>query len=199
MNHARFFASPDELRAWLAEHHETEGELLVGLDRKGAAEPRITWPQLVDELLCVGWIDGVRRGIDERSYSIRITPRKVKSTWSAVNVRRYRELEAAGRVLPAGRAAWERRDDARTAIYAYERAHAAFDAEQEARFRAEPGAWAFFSALAPSYRRVAVHWVTSAKKPETRERRLARLIEDSAAGRRLRHLTRPADRPKETT
>jgi uncharacterized protein YdeI (YjbR/CyaY-like superfamily) len=133
----------------------------------------------------------VRRGIDDRSYSIRITPRKAKSTWSAVNVRRYGELDSEGRVLPAGRAAWERRDDARTAIYAYEREHAAFDAEQEARFRAVPEAWAYFGAVAPSYRRSAMHWVTSAKRPETRDRRLAQLIADCAAGRRLKHLTPP--------
>ncbi len=186
-----FFASPEELRAWLAEHHERETELLVGLYRKGTGEPTSTWPQLVDAVLCVGWIDGVRRGIDERSYSIRITPRKARSNWSAVNVRRYAELDAEGRVLPAGRAAWERRDDARTGIYSYEREHAAFDAEQEARLRAEPAAWAFFSEVAPSYRRVAMHWVTSAKRPETRERRLSQLIDDSAAGRRLAHLTSP--------
>ena len=190
MSDARFFASPEELRAWLEAHHETETELLVGLYKKGAGEPTISWPQLVDEVLCVGWIDGVRRGIDERTWSIRITPRKAKSTWSAINVKRYGELEAEGRVLPAGRAAWERRDDARTGIYSYEREQAAaFDAEQEARFRADPDAWAFFSEVAPSYRRVATHWVVSAKKPETRERRLEQLIADSAAGRRLRHLT----------
>lgn len=184
-----FFASPEELRGWLAAHHETDSELLVGLYKKGAGEPTITWPQLVDEVLCVGWIDGVRRGIDERSYSVRITLRKAKSTWSAVNVKRYGELESEGRVLPAGRAAWERRDAAKTAVYAYEREHAAFDVEQEARFRAVPEAWAFFSEVAPSYRRVAMHWVVSAKKPETRERRLTQLIDDSAAGRRLNHLT----------
>ena len=186
---ARFFASPEELRAWLAAHHETESELLVGLYKKGAGEPTMTWPQLVDEVLCVGWIDGVRRGIDERSYSIRITPRKARSTWSAVNVKRYGELDAEGRVLPAGRAAWERREEKRTAIYAYEKEEAVLDAEQEARVRAMPGAWEFLSTVAPSYRRSAVHWVVSAKRPETRERRLAQLIEDSAAGRRLKHLT----------
>ena len=155
-----FFASPEELRSWLAEHHERERELLVGLYRKGAGEPTITWPQLVDELLCVGWIDGVRRGIDERAYSIRITPRKARSNWSAVNVRRYGELEAEGRVLPAGRAAWERREDARTAIYSYEREHAAFDADQETRFRAEPAAWAFFTdggAVLPARRHALGH------------------------------------------
>jgi len=118
----------------------------------------------------------VRRGIDERSYSIRITPRKARSNWSAVNVRRYAELDAEGRVLPAGRAAWERRDDARTAIYSYERERAVLDAEQEARFRAVPEAWAFFSEVAPSYRRTATHWVVSAKKPETRARRLEQFI-----------------------
>lgn len=182
---ARFFSSPEELRAWLAAHHEIEAELLVGLYKKGAGEPTITWPELVDEVLCVGWIDGVRRGIDERSYSIRITPRKAKSTWSAINVKRYGELEAEGRVLPAGRAAWERREDGRTAIYSYERAPEVFDAEQEARFRADAAAWAYFEACPPGYRRQMTARVVSAKKPETRARRLDVLIEASAQGRRL--------------
>lgn len=186
---AHFFATPAELRAWLAEHHETESELLVGLYRKGTGEPSITWPELVDELLCAGWIDGVRRGIDERAYSIRITPRKARSNWSAVNVRRYLALEAEGRVLPAGRAAWERREEARTAIYSYEKAEARLEAEEEARLRANPAAWEYLQTVAPSYRRPAIHWVVSAKRAETRERRLAQLIEDSAAGRRLRHLS----------
>ncbi|MGZ4267817.1 MAG: YdeI/OmpD-associated family protein [Solirubrobacteraceae bacterium] len=191
-----FFATPAQLRAWLAARHETEQELLVRLYKKGVGEPSVTWPELVDELLCVGWIDGVRRGIDDRSYSIRITPRKARSTWSAVNVRRFAELEAEGRVLPAGRAAFARRDEARTAIYAYEREEATFDEDHETRFRAHAEAWAFFSAVAPSYRRVATHWVVSAKRPETRERRLVQLIADSAAGRRLRHLTPRGERDR---
>jgi uncharacterized protein YdeI (YjbR/CyaY-like superfamily) len=185
-----FFASPEGLRAWLAEHHTTESELLVGLHKKGTGEPSITWPELVDEVLCVGWIDGVRRTIDERSYSVRITPRKARSTWSTVNVRRYGALDAAGRVLPAGRAAWKRRAEDNTSIYAYEKAPAVLDAGQEARVRAVPGAWEFLEAVAPSYRRSAVNWVVSAKRPETRERRLVQLIEDCAAGRRLAHLSR---------
>jgi uncharacterized protein YdeI (YjbR/CyaY-like superfamily) len=186
---AVFFATPAALRAWLAEHHETEAKLLVGLHKKGTGEPSVTWPELVDELLCVGWIDGVRRGIDAGSYSIRITPRKARSTWSAANVRRFAELEAEGRVLPAGHAAWERREEGRTAIYSYEKAPAVLDPGHEARVRAVPAAWEFLSTVAPSYRRTAVHWVVSAKRPETRERRLEQLIEDSAAGRRLKHLT----------
>jgi uncharacterized protein YdeI (YjbR/CyaY-like superfamily) len=188
-----FFATPDEFRAWLTEHHETETELLVGFHKKGSGRPSITWPESVDQALCFGWIDGVRRRIDDASYSIRFTPRKARSTWSAINVKRVAELTEQGLMRPAGVAAFERRSDDRTAIYSHERREAAaFDSEQERAFKADEGAWAWFQDQPPSYRRVATHWVVSAKKPETRERRLRRLIEDSAAGRTVPPLTRPS-------
>jgi uncharacterized protein YdeI (YjbR/CyaY-like superfamily) len=185
-----FFATPDEFRAWLQEHHAAESELLVGFHKKGSGRPSITWPQSVDQALCFGWIDGVRRSIDDASYSIRFTPRKPRSTWSAVNVRRVGDLTAQGLMHPAGVAAFERRSDDRTATYAYEQRQAAtLDPEQERRFRADERAWAWFQAQAPSYRRTATYWVISAKRGETRQRRLEQLISDSAAARPIPSLT----------
>jgi uncharacterized protein YdeI (YjbR/CyaY-like superfamily) len=190
-----FFATPDELRAWLAEHHEARDELWVGFHKKATGRPSVTWPQAVDQALCFGWIDGVRKSLGDESYKIRFTPRKSRSTWSAINVRRYGELLAEGLVAPAGVAAFERRAEDRTAIYSYEnRDKAVFEDEQEARFRADAAAWEWFQAQPPSYRRTATYWVVSAKRPETRERRLTRLIEDSAAGRTIPPLTRPGSR-----
>jgi uncharacterized protein YdeI (YjbR/CyaY-like superfamily) len=188
-----FFATPDDFRAWLAEHHEAESELLVGFHKKGSGRPSITWPESVDQALCFGWIDGVRRRIDDHSYSIRFTPRKQRSTWSAFNVKRVGELAELGLMGPAGVAAFERRSEDRTGIYSHERHQAAaFEPAQERRFRADTQAWRWFQDQTPSYRRTATHWVISAKKPETRERRLQKLIEDSAAGRTVPPLTRPS-------
>jgi uncharacterized protein YdeI (YjbR/CyaY-like superfamily) len=178
-----FFATPADFRAWLERHHERDSELIVGFHKRGSGRPSITWPEAVDQALCFGWIDGVRRRIDDTSYSIRFTPRKARSTWSAVNIKRMKELVEGGLVAPAGLAAFERRADDRSAIYSYEQRKAAdLEADQERRLRADERAWAFFEAQPPSYRRAAIHWVTSAKKPETRDRRLAQLIECSAAG-----------------
>jgi uncharacterized protein YdeI (YjbR/CyaY-like superfamily) len=178
-----FFATPADFRAWLERHHESHSELIVGFHKRGSGRPSITWPEAVDQALCFGWIDGVRRRIDDASYSIRFTPRKARSTWSAVNIKRMKELVDEGLVAPAGMAAFERRADDRSAIYSYEQRKAAkLEPDQERRLRADERAWAFFDAQPPSYRRAAIHWVTSAKKPETRDRRLAQLIECSAAG-----------------
>ena len=186
-----FFARPAELRAWLERHHADRRELLVGFYKKGSGRPSITWPQSVDEALCFGWIDGVRRSLGEEAYTIRFTPRQARSTWSLVNVNRAGELIAEGRMTPAGLAAFEARSADRTAIYSHERRRAAvLEPEQEARFRAAAEAWEWFQARPPSYRRAAIHWVTSAKRAETRERRLRALIEDSAAGRTIGPLTR---------
>ena len=182
----RFFASPDEFRAWLEANHAGERELLVGFYKKGSGIPSITWPESVDEALCFGWIDGVRRTIDAERYTIRFTPRKPTSIWSNVNIAKVAMLLKAGRMKPAGLAAWERRDPEKSGIYSFERQHPAeFDADAERRFRRERAAWRFFQAQPPGYRRLATHYVTSAKRPETRERRLALLIEHSARGERL--------------
>ena len=190
-----YFATPEDFRAWLEAHHDTEGELLVGFHKKGSGRPSITWPESVDQALCFGWIDGVRRRIDDHSYSIRFTPRKQRSNWSAINVRRVGELIELGHMRPAGLAAFERRSDDRTAIYSYEqRKGAKLDAAQERRFKANPSAWMWFQAQPAGYRRTASYWVISAKRPQTRERRLEQLIQDSAAGRTIRSLTRPSER-----
>jgi uncharacterized protein YdeI (YjbR/CyaY-like superfamily) len=186
-----FFATGADFRAWLERHHDSVSELLVGFHRKGSGRPSITWPEAVDQALCFGWIDGVRRRIDDASYSIRFTPRQPRSTWSAVNVKRMKELVEEGLVAPAGLAAFDRRADDRTAIYSYEqRRNAKFEPDQERRLHADERAFGFFEAQPPSYRRAAIHWVTSAKRPETRERRLTQLIECSAAGRPVPPLAR---------
>jgi uncharacterized protein YdeI (YjbR/CyaY-like superfamily) len=188
----RFFATPAELRAWLQAHHADEPELLIGFYKKGSGRPSITWPESVDEALCFGWIDGIRRRIDDESYSIRFTPRRPRSIWSAVNIKRAQELIAEGRMTPAGLAAFEARDEQRSAVYSYEqRQRVALEPEQEQRLRANAAAWEWFQSRPPSWRQAAVYWVTSAKRPETRERRLATLIEDAAAGRMPKALTPP--------
>lgn len=191
MSEPLFFATPEELRAWFAEHHETETEASIGFHKKGSGLASVTWSEAVDEALCVGWIDGVIRRIDDKSYSHRFTPRKPTSTWSAVNIAKAEKLTAEGRMLPAGLAAFERRTAENSKIYAHENLEAAvLTAEHEARFHADEAAWAFFSEQPESYRRTAIHLVNSAKRPETRERRLRALIEDSAAGRRIKQLRR---------
>jgi len=187
-----FFATPQDLRAWLEAHHETETELWVGYHRRATGRPSITWPESVDQALCFGWIDGVRKRVDDERYMIRFTPRKPTSTWSAVNVRRFGELQEAGLVHPAGLAAFERRREDRTAIYSYEQTgEPALPEAYEERLRAEPAASEYFAAQPRWYRRAAVHWVMQAKREETRLRRLEQLIQDSAAGRTVGPLTRP--------
>lgn len=186
-----FFATPDEFRAWFAANAGTKTELLVGFYKKGSGLPSITWPEAVDEALCVGWIDGVRKSRDERSYTIRFTPRTPRSIWSAVNIARVAALTTEGRMRPAGLAAFEARTAERSAIYAHEQPEdPTLTPEEEAAFRATPGAWDFFNVQRPSYRRPALWWIVSAKRPETRARRLATLIADSAAGRTLAQLSR---------
>jgi uncharacterized protein YdeI (YjbR/CyaY-like superfamily) len=188
-----FFATPADFRAWLEANHESSAELLVGYYKKGSGKPSITWPESVDQALCFGWIDGVRRSLGDDAYTIRFTPRRPRSVWSAVNVKRAAELIELGQMTPAGMAAFEARTERRSGIYSYEQARdaAALDAGQEREFRANPAAWEWFQAQAPSYRRGAIWWVVSAKREETRRRRLAALIEDSAAGRTIGPLTRP--------
>lgn len=185
-----FLDSPAAFRAWLAEHHATAAELLVGfLKVRRGVEPPLRTAEAVEQALCFGWIDGQLHPIDDERYAVRFSPRQARSAWSRVNVRRFEALLAAGLVEPAGLAAWDRRDDARTGIYSFEQAEpATLTAAQEARFRANEAAWAFFQSQPPGYRRTALHVVTSAKREETRERRLDRLIADSAAGRRLAQL-----------
>ena len=186
-----FFARPAEFQKWLARNHEKAQEVWVGFYKKESGRPSITWPESVDEALCVGWIDGIRKRIDDESYMIRFTPRKAQSTWSAVNIGRVAELAREGRMRPAGLTAFGRRSEEKSAIYAYEQRQAAsLDEAAERQFRANAKAWEFFQAQPPWYRKTATYRVTSAKKEQTRQKRLAALIEDSAAGRRIRELTR---------
>lgn len=180
-----YFATPAAFRKWLEKNHDKATELLVGFYKRDSGKPSITWPESVDQALCFGWIDGVRRRIDDVSYSIRFTPRKQISNWSAINIARVAELTKLDQMQPAGLRAFAQRRDDKSAIYAYENAVRTLDPADEKKFRANRKAWQFFNAQAPSYRRVCIYWVTSAKKEETRARRLALLIDDSANGRRV--------------
>ncbi len=180
-----FFASPAEFRKWLAKNHEKETELLVGFHKRATGKPSMTWPESVDQALAFGWIDGVRRRIDDERYSIRFTPRKKGSNWSAINIRRVAELTKLGLMEPAGLRAFEQRREDRSAVYEYENAPRQLPPEYEAKLRKNKKAWEYYQSEAPWYRRITAYWVVSAKKEETRLRRLEKLIEDSAAGRRI--------------
>jgi len=188
----RFFPTAKQFRSWLEKHHADTPELWVGFHKKETGRPSITWPESVDEALCVGWIDGLRKSIDEHSYKIRFTPRKTGSIWSAVNTRRAKELIGAGRIRPAGLRAFEGRDPKKTNLYSFEQRKAAvLTPAFEKRFKADRKAWTFFQSQPEGYRHIAVFWVTSAKQEDTRARRLETLIRDSAAGLRIGPLRRP--------
>jgi uncharacterized protein YdeI (YjbR/CyaY-like superfamily) len=187
-----FFARPADFRKWLKKHHANTDHLLVGFWKVDSGKPSITWPESVDEALCFGWIDGVRKRIDALSYTIRFTPRRTTSIWSAVNIKRVAELQAAGLMQPPGLTAFGHKREGRSGTYAYEQRRDHLDPPYEAIFKQSPAAWTFFSAQPPSYRKVACWWVVSAKREETRLRRLATLVEDSAHQRRLGQLTKYA-------
>lgn len=194
-----FFATPAEFRRWLAEHHESARELWVGFYKKTSGRPSITWPESVDEALCFGWIDGVRKSLGAEAYVIRFTPRQRASTWSKVNTGRIQALIGAGRVHASGLRAFESRDAKKSGIYSFEqRASAALRPVELKQFRANAGAWRFFQAQPAGYRKTAIWWIVSAKRPETRARRLATLIADSAAGQRLAALRRKDTPPANT-
>jgi len=180
-----FFKTPADFRSWLERHHARADALLVGFYKKESGKPSITWPESVDEALCFGWIDGIRRRIDDIRYSIRFTPRRRGSIWSNVNTKRVAELIKDKRMRPAGVKAFEARDPKKTGIYSFERETATLPAEFEKAFRANTKAWKFWEAQPPGYRRLAAYFVTSAKQDETRRRRLDVLIRDSAQGLRL--------------
>ena len=190
-----FFKSPQEFYDWLEEHHESETEVYVGFHKTHTGKRAMSWSEAVDQGLCWGWIDTRSNSIDEDRYMQRFTPRKPGSNWSAVNVSKVAALTKAGRMHPAGLRAYEARSESRTGVYSFEQGQEpTLTRDQRRAFRAEPDAWAFFSSTPPSYRRAATWWVISAKQAATRDRRLAQLIEDSRAGRRIRQLTRPSDR-----
>jgi uncharacterized protein YdeI (YjbR/CyaY-like superfamily) len=189
-----FFATPGDFRGWLEKNHETAPELLVGFYKKGTGRPSITWPESVDEALCFGWIDGIRRTIDDGSYSIRFTPRRARSIWSNVNVNRVAELTKQGRMQAAGLRAFAARDPKRSGIYTYEgkqQTEAKLSPAYEKKLKANAKAWTFYEAQPPFYKRLVARYVMSAKKEETQLKRLARVIDDSAKGRRIGLLERP--------
>ena len=197
---ATFFRTPRDWRAWLEAHAAGETQLWVGFHKRGSGEAGITWPESVDQALCFGWIDGRRQSIDDSRYRIRFSPRKPGSIWSTVNVGRVEELRAQGLMQPAGLAAFGRRREGRSGVYSHEQSgEPVLEAGEEALFRERPEAWDFFRAQAPSYRKAALWWVVSAKRADTTARRLAALIEASAAGRRVGHLQRPGDRSRPRT
>jgi uncharacterized protein YdeI (YjbR/CyaY-like superfamily) len=186
-----FFATPAEWRSWLEKHHSQKSELLVGFYKRDSGRPSITWPESVDQALCFGWIDGVRKRLDDVSYTIRFTPRKPGSTWSAINIKRVQELTEQGLMRPTGLKAFEARSGERSGIYSYEQKDApTLSPEYEKTLKANKKAWTFFQAQAPWYQRSAIHWVMSAKKEETRLKRLTTLVEDSENGRTIKPLTR---------
>lgn len=189
-----FFASPAEWRAWLAEHYASAAEVLVGFHKKATGRQGMSWSQAVDEALCFGWIDGIVRRIDDERHCQRFTPRRASSNWSSVNIEKVAKLTAEGRMAPAGLAAFERRADDRSRVYAFEQTGVELPPEFEARLRRNLTAHRYWQSCSPGYRRVATWWVISAKRAETRERRLATLIEDSAAGRLIKS-QRPPARP----
>ncbi|MDP9097720.1 MAG: YdeI/OmpD-associated family protein [Verrucomicrobiota bacterium] len=181
-----FFPTPNALRQWFAKNHERVPELWVGYYRKDSGRPGITWPESVDEALCYGWIDGIRKKVDDESYKVRFTPRRAKSTWSAVNIARVAALTGEGRMQPAGVAAFARRVESNSARYSFEnRESARLSADDEREFRHDPVAWEFFQRQPAGYRRLAAWWVISAKRSETRRTRLQRIIAESRARRRI--------------
>lgn len=193
MNEPRFFKTQAEWRAWLMKNHDKAPEQVVGFHKADSDEKGITYKEALDEALSFGWIDAVRKG-GETTWSIRFTPRKPKSIWSAVNIKRIEELKAAGKVHAAGLAAYEGRDLKQQKKYSFENKDAKLSPAFAKKFRADKKAWANFEKMPPSYKHPAIWWVVSAKQEATRERRLATLIADSAAGRKVKHLTRPGEK-----
>jgi uncharacterized protein YdeI (YjbR/CyaY-like superfamily) len=180
-----FFGNTDDFRKWLEENHLKETELLVGYYKVATAKPSMSWSDSVDEALCFGWIDGVRKSIDGESYCIRFTPRNPKSRWSAVNIKKVEEMIRIGKMTPAGLAAYEKRSEVHSGIYSYENKPEQFPPELEARFRENKTAWEFFSGQSTSYKRTVMYYVMDAKQEATRFSRLEKLIAASTAGKRL--------------
>jgi len=181
-----FFSTPADLRLFFSDNATTEKELWIGFHKKHTGRPSITWPESVDEALCVGWIDGIRKTIDSESYMIRFTPRRRGSIWSAVNIRRVEALTNENRMQPAGLAAFAARVENKSGIYSYEQRSEQLPEPYASQLRKNKKAWRFFQDQPPSYRKTIGWWIVSAKQEETRRKRLARLVAESARGRRLR-------------
>ncbi len=184
-----FFRTPDEFHKWLAKHHDTTDQLQVGYYKKDTGKPSITWPESVDEALCYGWIDGIRKSIDDSRYTIRFTPRRPGSIWSSVNIGRAKELIKQGRMQPAGLSAYEARRENKSGIYSYEQRPAELVEPYNRLLKKNKAAWSFFQQQPPSYRKVINWWIVCAKKEETRLKRLERLEAFSAKGQRLPEMT----------
>ncbi|MCI3938379.1 YdeI/OmpD-associated family protein [Chryseobacterium aahli] len=182
---ASFFPSQQDFRKWLEENHKTKTELLVGFYKVGTKKPSMTWSESVDQALCFGWIDGVRKSIDEESYSIRFTPRKPTSIWSTINIKKMEELTKAGLIKPAGVDAFKLRKENKSGIYSHETENVKLSAEYENQFKANKKAWEFFEKQAPSYKKVMTHWIMSAKQQKTQISRLEKTILESEKEKRV--------------
>ena len=183
----QFFANSADFRTWLSQHAATSTAQIIGFYKLGSGRPSMSWPESVDEALCFGWIDGVRKRIDDYAYQIRFTPRKPNSIWSAVNIAKFELLNAQGKMMPSGAAAHAHRTAQKSKVYAYEQAQAAeLSADETAEFKQTMSAWTYLQGAPAGYRNVVLHWVVQAKKAETRATRLQKLIQACAAGLRLR-------------
>ncbi|HEU0039319.1 MAG TPA: YdeI/OmpD-associated family protein [Verrucomicrobiae bacterium] len=191
----KYFKSAIEFRQWLEVNHARARELWVGLFKKDSGKGGLTYAEAVDEALCFGWIDGLKKRVDDLSYTHRFTPRKPKSNWSRINIQHVERLKKAGRMTPPGLKAHAARAPERSGVYSFENAPRTLAAAQERQFKADKIAWQFFQRQPPGYRRTAIWWVVSAKKPETRARRLGQLIADSRKGRRLAQVSGSKRRP----
>lgn len=183
-----FFTNTQTLRQWFIDNHQTETELIVGYYKKGVEKETITWSDSVDEAICFGWIDGVRKSIDEISYQIRFTPRKATSIWSKVNIEKVERLKKQNLMFPSGIVAFEKRKEDKSMIYSFEQDVVELPSNFEELFRANPKAWDFFTKQAPSYQKTAIWKIISSKQDTTKIRKLQELIEDSANGRKIKEL-----------
>jgi len=180
-----FFSGQKEFRKWLEKNHKTEKELIVGYYKKETGKPSMTWSESVDQALCYGWIDGIRRKVDEESFCIRFTPRRPGSNWSRINIQKVEDLQKSGLMSPAGLALFNNRKETSGERYSYENRPAEFPPAQKKLFKKNKAAWDFFQKQAPSYKKVRIYWVVSAKQEETKLNRLNKLIESSKKGERL--------------
>lgn len=190
-----FFANTSELRKWFEKNHDKEKELLVGYYKTHTGKPSITWSQSVDQALCFGWIDGIRKSLGETGYTIRFTPRKPGSIWSDINIKKVEEFTQKGLMRPAGIEAFNKRDEKKSRVYSFEQKNIQLDKNFEKQFKQNKKAWNFFQSQPPSYRKPAMWWVMSAKQDETKQRRLATLIKDSEEGQRIKQM-RPIGKAK---
>lgn len=187
-NQPVFFPSQKDFRSWLEENYQNSAEVLVGYYKLKTGKPSMTWSESVDQAICFGWIDGIRRSIDEESYCIRFTPRRPTSIWSAVNIKKVEELTKKGLMLPAGLAAFNLKKDEKSAIYSYENSELALTDDFEKHFKANEKAWNFFQTLSASVRKISIRWVMSAKQEITRQKRLNELINDCESKRKIKGL-----------